>query len=78
MTSTLVHAFEEEHVPIPDASGSDVLEFLMEQHGLELKDLPELGSADAVLAIRKGDREMHVGETRALAQRFRVSPAVFF
>jgi HTH-type transcriptional regulator/antitoxin HigA len=75
---TLIHAYEEEHVPIPEASGPEVLEYLMEEHGLTPQDLPELGGeARAVQAVLAGERELHVGEIRALAERFHVSPAVF-
>jgi len=64
-------------VPIPEASGPEVLEYLMEEHGLKPEDLPELGEAQAVRAVLAGGRDLHVGEIRALAERFRVSPAVF-
>jgi len=74
---TLVHAYEEEHVPIPDAGGPEVLVYLMEEHGLNPDDLSELGGAPQVQAVLAGDRELHVGEIRALAERFQVSPAVF-
>ena len=74
---TLIHAYEEEHVAIPEASGPEVLEFLMEEHGLSPEDLPELGGAPAVRAVLTKERVLHVGEIRALAERFRVSPAVF-
>ena len=74
---TLVHAYEEEHVPIPKASGQEVLEFLMEEHDLGPGDLPELGPADVVHAVLGGEQDLHVGAIRALAERFRVSPAVF-
>ena len=71
---TLIHAYEEEHVPIPEAGGAEVLEYLMEEHGLKPEDLPEVSEARAVLAH---ERELRVSEIRALAERFRVSPAVF-
>ncbi|HEX3526560.1 MAG TPA: transcriptional regulator [Thermoanaerobaculia bacterium] len=74
---TLIHAYEEEYVSIPEASGPEVLEYLMEEHGLEPEDLPELDGAQAVRAVLGGTRELHIGEIRALAERFRVSPAVF-
>lgn len=74
---TLIHAYEEEHVTIPEASGPEVLEYLMEEHDLSPEDLPELGGARAVEAILAKERELHIGEIRALAERFRVSPAVF-
>ena len=74
---TLIHAYEEEHMPIPEASGPEVLEYLMEEHGLGPEDLTELGGASAVRAILAREKHLHVGEIRALAERFRVSPAVF-
>ena len=74
---TLIQAYEEEHIPIPEASGPEVLEYLMEEHGLRLEDLPELGEASAVRAVLTRERELHLGEIRALAKRFRVPPAVF-
>lgn len=74
---TLIQAYEEEHIPIPEASGPEVLEYLMEEHGLRPEDLPELGGASAVRAVLTRERELHLGEIRALAERFRVPPAVF-
>jgi HTH-type transcriptional regulator/antitoxin HigA len=74
---TLVHVYEEEHVPIPEASGPEALEYLMEEHGIGTEDLPELGGSKAVRAILAQEKELHLGEIRALAERFGVSPAVF-
>jgi len=74
---TLIHAYEEEHHPIPESSGADVLRFLMEEHGLTQSDLPEIGSQGVVSEILRGKRELNVRQIRALATRFHVSPAVF-
>jgi HTH-type transcriptional regulator/antitoxin HigA len=74
---TLVHAYEEEHYPIPEASGVDVLRFLMEEHGLTQSNLPEIGSQGVVSEILNGKRELNVRQIRALAGRFNVSTAVF-
>ena len=74
---TLVHAYEEEHYPIPEASGVDVLRFLMEEHGLTQSNLPEIGSQGVVSEILNGKRELNVRQIRALAGRFNVSAAVF-
>lgn len=74
---TLIEAYEEEHVPIPEASGPEALEYLMEEHGFKPEDLPELGGESGVRAVLAKERELHVGEIRALAERFRVPPAVF-
>src|SRR5437879_13459200 len=40
---TLIHAYEEQHHPMPECSGVDVLRFLMDEHGLTQSDLPETG-----------------------------------
>lgn len=74
---TLVHAYEEEHYPIPEASGTEVLRFLMDEHGLAQSDLPEVGSQGVVSEILNGKRELNVRQVRALAQKFKVSSAVF-
>jgi HTH-type transcriptional regulator/antitoxin HigA len=54
--ATLVHAWEEEHHPIPATAPRKVLAFLMEQHGLKQQDLKEVGTQWL--------------EPRALSQRF--------
>jgi HTH-type transcriptional regulator / antitoxin HigA len=74
---TLIHAYEEEHHPLPACSGVDILRFLMEEHGLTQSDLPEIGSQDVVSEILRGKRELNVRQIRALATRFHVSSAVF-
>jgi HTH-type transcriptional regulator/antitoxin HigA len=74
---TLVHAYEEQHHPMPECSGVDVLRFLMDEHGLSQSDLPEIGSQGVVSDILRGKRELNVRQIRALARRFQVSPAVF-
>ena len=74
---TIIHAYEEKHNPMPQARGADVLEYLMEEHGLRQSDLSEVGSQGVVSEILSGKRELNVRQIRALAKRFHVSPAVF-
>ena len=74
---TLIEAYEEEHHPIPDSSGADVLRYLMDEHGLTQSSLPEIGSQGVVSEVLNGKREMNVRQIRKLAQRFKVSTAVF-
>jgi HTH-type transcriptional regulator/antitoxin HigA len=74
---TLLHAYEETHHPMPESSGADMLRFFMEEHGLTQSDLPEVGSQGVVSEVLNGRRELNVRQIRALAGRFRVSPAVF-
>ena len=74
----LVHAYEERHFPMAQASAVDVLAYLIEEHGLTQAELPEIGSQGVVSEILRGKRELNVRQIRALSQRFGVSPAVFF
>lgn len=75
---TLIHAYEEEHMEIPEAHGIDALVFLMEEHGLQQSDLAEIGSQGVVSELLSGKRQLNVRQIQALASRFGVSPAVFF
>ena len=75
---TLVHAYEEQHYPMPDCSGADMLRFFMDEHNLKQSDLAEIGSQGVVSEILNGKRELNTRQIRLLAQRFNVSPAVFF
>jgi len=74
---TILHAYEEKHYPVPQASGVEVLHYLMEEHGLRQSDLSEVGSQGVVSEILNGKRELNVRQIRELASRFQVSPAVF-
>jgi HTH-type transcriptional regulator/antitoxin HigA len=73
----LIHVYEQEHYPIPDVPGAEVLRFLMDEHGLTQSDLPEVGSQGVVSEILNGKRELNVRQARLLAERFKVSSAVF-
>ena len=73
----VIHTYEEQHYPMPECSGVEMLQFLMEAHQLEPSDLPEIGTSDAVLELLSGKRELTVKHLQALAARFHVSPTVF-
>ena len=74
---TLINAYEEEHYPIPNAAGAEALRFLMDEHGLTQSDVPEIGSQGVVSEILNGKRELNIRQVRALAEKFKVSSAVF-
>jgi HTH-type transcriptional regulator/antitoxin HigA len=74
---TIIQAYEEAHFPMPETSGTAVLQYLMEEHGLRQSDLPEIGSQGVVSEILNGKRELNVRQIRQLAGRFGVSAAVF-
>ena len=74
---TIIHVYEEEHYPIPEATGVEVLHFLMNEHGLSQSDLPEVGSQGVVSEILNGKRELNLRQIRSLAEKFKVSSAAF-
>lgn len=74
---TVIYAYEENHHPMPECDGVEALQFLMEEHGLDLTDFPEIGAPDAVSDILECKRELTVKNIQDLAKRFQVSPAVF-
>jgi len=71
--------FTEFNARVAKLGGVDVLRLLMEQHGLGVADLPEIGSKSLVSKILNGRRR---NPTRdhivALSKRFSLSPALFF
>jgi HTH-type transcriptional regulator/antitoxin HigA len=76
--SVLIEAYDEEHHKIPDASGVELLKFLMEQHSLSQGDLPEVGSQGVVSEILRGKRELNVRQIEALSRRFHLPAGAFF
>ncbi len=74
---TLIRSYEEQHHPMPMASGAEMLRYFMNEHDLAQADLPEVGSQGVVSEILHGKRELNLRQIRALAERFHVSPAVF-
>lgn len=76
----LVAQYEDENTPgLPVSSKPlDVLQFLMDQHGLKQGDLrKEIGTQGVVSEILSGNRQINARQAKALAKRFGVSPAVF-
>lgn len=75
----LVEKYEEEHVPIPDASESDVLRELMRSHGLSQNALKaRTGIAQPTIsAVLNGERSLTKEQVITLAGFFGVSPLAF-
>ncbi len=76
--SVLIEAYDEKHHEIPDASGVELLKFLIEQHGLSQGDLPEVGSQGVVSEILRGKRELNARQIQALSRRFHLPAGAFF
>ena len=73
----LIEAYDNEHYPLPDCSGTDALAYLMAEHSLSQSDLPEIGSQGVVSEILNGKRSLNVRQIQALAKKFKVSTATF-
>jgi len=74
----IIAVYEDRHYPIADAEPREVLRLLMEQNGLQQKDLAtELGSQSVVSEILSGKRAINARQAKALAARFAVSPGAF-
>ncbi len=75
----LVEKYEEGHVPIPNASESDVLRELMRSHGLSQNALKAAtGIAQSTIsAVLNGERSLTKEQVITLAGFFGVSPLAF-
>ena len=72
-----IESYEDDHTPISESTGPEILKNLMEDYGLKQSDLPEIGSQGVISEILFGKRELNVRQINLLAKRFNVSPAVF-
>jgi HTH-type transcriptional regulator / antitoxin HigA len=75
--SVVIEAYDREHHELPDASGVEVVRFLMEQHKLTQSELPEIGSQGVVSEVLAGRRALNVKQIQALAARFGIEPGAF-
>ncbi len=79
LLTLLIEHYESEHYQIPSAGPVEVLRYLMESNGLSQRDLvPEFGIESTVSLVLSGKRQMNRNHIARLANRFHVSPAVFF
>ncbi len=72
-----IQVYENKHYPQKKLTPIEMLKFLMEEHGLEQGDLPEIGSQSLVSKILNGGRQLTLEHIRHLAERFGVPPGVF-
>lgn len=73
----LIEAYDEEHRPLPQASGVEVLRYLMQEHGMTQRDLPEVGAQSVVSAVLSGKRSLNWRQICGLSERFGVPTDVF-
>jgi len=74
---TLIKDYEDRNIPEPEGNLIGSLKYLMAEHGLQQRDLKEIGSQGVVSEILNGKRKLNIRQIKALSKRFHVSPAVF-
>ncbi len=77
IVGTLISDYEKHNIPEPAGTPAGCLRHLMEEHGLNPADLPEIGSPDTVSEILSGKYDPDKNQIMALSRRFGCSPAVF-
>ncbi len=77
LLSERIEAYDVAHFAMEKAEPSEVLRFLMEQHGLRQRDLSEVTHQSTISAILAGRRTISKELALKLAERFHVSPVVF-
>ena len=71
-----MQAFEAEVASTP--ADIRMLRLLMEQYGLKGTDFPEIGDKTLISKILNGSRSLTKEHITKLAERFGISPALFF
>lgn len=78
MMSILVERYERERYPLKPSKPGEVIQFLMEQRGLQQCDVAKvLGTKSHASEILNGKREPSKEQAKKLAAFFHVSPALF-
>jgi HTH-type transcriptional regulator/antitoxin HigA len=60
-----------------EASGAEVLGYMMREHGLTQSDLPGVGPQSVISEILSGRRQLNLRQIRWLAEHFKVPIDVF-
>ncbi|MGF6198290.1 helix-turn-helix domain-containing protein [Pseudomonas laurylsulfatiphila] len=72
-----IEEWDHKHRPMPEATGAEVLGYMMREHGLTQSDLPGVGPQSVVSDILSGKRQLNLRQIRWLAERFNVPVDVF-
>jgi HTH-type transcriptional regulator / antitoxin HigA len=72
-----IKEYEKKEFPIEKPAGIEILQYLMEEHGLNVSDFPEIGNQELMLDLLNGKQELNVRMIKVLAKRFGVSEQTF-
>lgn len=76
MTNNIVK-YEDEHYPVKNVPGHEMLAYLMELHGIKQNELPEVGPQNVISDIIKNKRQLNLRQIKALAKKFNLSAETF-
>jgi HTH-type transcriptional regulator/antitoxin HigA len=78
MLTLLIGDYEQKHYPMPQVSPNESLKSLMDERGLQHKDVwPVLGNKGAATEILNGRRSISKAQAKRLAEFFRVPVDLF-
>jgi HTH-type transcriptional regulator/antitoxin HigA len=79
LVADLIDSYDKKiHAALPEGEPIEVLQLLMDSHGLKQIDLaPDFGSRGRVSDVFSGRRKISREQAKRLAVRFNVSPTVF-
>ena len=72
-----IEDWDHKHHPMAEASGAEVLGYLMREHRLSQSELPGVGPQSVVSEILSGKRQLNLRQIRWLSERFKVSVETF-
>ncbi len=78
LLSDLIESYEDIHYPMPEASPTQMLKFLMEERGVKQSELlPVFGSSGIASEVVNGKRSISKTHAKKLAEFFKVSVELF-
>jgi len=72
-----IEEYEKREFPLKKATGIEMLQYLMTEHGLNEADFPEIGNQDLISDLFNGKQELNLGIIKILAKRFGVTEQTF-
>lgn len=69
--------YEKKEFPLEKATGIEILQYLMAEHGLSESDFTEIGNQELISDLLNGKQELNLTMIKVLAKRFGVTEQTF-
>jgi HTH-type transcriptional regulator/antitoxin HigA len=76
MLAQSIEHYEEQHVKIEESSPTEILRFVIDQHGLKQADLSDILPQSNLSAVLNGKRSLTSEQIVLLSERFSISPSL--